>query len=380
MAMNRRFAQWFGAACATVLALASVTARADALRPPFNMTQVAHVPLSAFDSFAGSPTSVQDARVEGNFVYVSAVSTGTYILNIANPSSPQFVGFYSSAVTEDFPVDNGLLFTGGRIIDVRDPAHPSALTDLTYGGCHTMAYYSALSLLYCAAVSGDVRVYWLYGYDPDNPPETISPFYNIAGNQHSVAVHNNIYFGSAGDVRLASAPGTLMGTINGVGGHSISPTEDHKFVVSTSEGIKGKVHLSELYWSDTSLTSTAARDTFSVDAGAQFWPPPAGSTAEYGSPHEVVVTPNDYAYVSYYEAGIKVLKIRRSSRTLKLAASFDTSTIAHPGDCCSNLEGAWGVRPVPNSRLVLVVDEDEGLFILRHFSLEEVALLITSPT
>jgi hypothetical protein len=371
------------------LPMLATTARADALRPSFNMTAVGHLDPSQFvDPSDG--TDPVEVWGDGNFAYV-ATHGGIYVIDISSPAQPQLAGKYLLA-SLDVQVWNGLLFAlgGGGIVilDARNPPQLRLLSTLIPsggGGCHTAFFYQEVWLghsvqnAYCMHPANNTQVFNLTTFDPDHPPATVAPWYVMNHQDHDATVLNNTFYGGGGTIETVFQRGLL--SASGTGGHSNWPTADGRFLVVTKEtsgtGLLGTANLVELIRNADGTITPQARATYHIDGGTPIWPALNGFVSEYGSAHNPVVTAANYAYVSFYEAGVKVLKIYPNG-TWALAASFDTSTFDEPGECtpaCSSLRGAWGVSATLGSNRILVADQETGFWILRHFTLEQIALV-----
>ena len=74
-------------------------------------------------------------------------------------------------------------------------------------------------------------------------------------------------------------------------------------------------------------------------------------------PHNIMIS-NDFAYVAYYNEGLRIYDIREA--VPKEIAHYDT----YPEDSPFKMEGAWGIySELPSGRL-LVSDRQNGLFLL----------------
>ena len=74
-------------------------------------------------------------------------------------------------------------------------------------------------------------------------------------------------------------------------------------------------------------------------------------------PHNIM-TDNDFAYVAYYNEGLRIYDIRYSPVEI---AAYDTYT----EDSYFNMNGAWGVYSNYPSRRIIVSDRQNGLFLFR---------------
>jgi len=72
-------------------------------------------------------------------------------------------------------------------------------------------------------------------------------------------------------------------------------------------------------------------------------------------PHNIMID-NDFAYVAYYNEGLRIFDIRQSPREI---AAYDT----YPQDSYFNMNGAWGVFSNYRSGRIIVSDRQFGLFL-----------------
>ena len=69
---------------------------------------------------------------------------------------------------------------------------------------------------------------------------------------------------------------------------------------------------------------------------------------------------NNYAFVAYYSAGVKVLNISNPSNPVE-TGWYDT----YPEDNSFNYDGCWGIYYFPASGKIIASDRKRGLFVLR---------------
>lgn len=83
-----------------------------------------------------------------------------------------------------------------------------------------------------------------------------------------------------------------------------------------------------------------------------------GTSSNEGSiPHNIMLS-NDFAFVAYYNEGLRVYDIR--TPVTKEVAHYDT----YPDESAFKMEGAWGVYTELPSGKILVSDRTYGLFVL----------------
>lgn len=83
-----------------------------------------------------------------------------------------------------------------------------------------------------------------------------------------------------------------------------------------------------------------------------------GTNISGGSiPHNIMLS-DDFAYVAYYNEGLRIYDIRES--VTREVAHFDT----YPDESAFKMEGAWGVYTAFESGKILVSDRTYGLFVI----------------
>ena len=252
-----------------------------------------------------------DVKVWQHYVYtVNGNDNPGAIIDIANPADPQIVGTISGA-HNIFIDDYGLLYLecpGLRIYDLnQDPLSPVLIfnDNDTDNACHD------------AAVIGD-RIY---------------DFHGTAGT--------NIY-----QIDRDSLSFELIGTITDplvIYHHSGWPTQDGKFLFICDE-------LADIRSVPADITVWDISDVKKPKKVAEIADPNA-------TVHNLYIV-NNFAYVSYYNAGFKIYDVSDPRRPV-LIGGFDTN----PGISGPGFSGAFGVYPFARSEIIYVSDRQNGLFL-----------------
>jgi len=179
--------------------------------------------------------------------------------------------------------------------------------------------------------------------DPENP--------TVAGRStfsyyHDVFVQNNILYGSAGnrsslvilDIQDKQAPVMLAEIpfpIEGGYSHNVWATEDGNYAMTTEETIGFSVKM----WDISNLNNPKLLDEYLASPG---W-----------LAHNVIIKGN-YAYLSHYSHGVRILDIS-NPEDIDLVGYYDT----FPGDP-SGYDGCWGVFPFSSSGYIYASDQSTG--------------------
>lgn len=260
---------------------------------PANPVQVAHLP-----SVPGF-----DVKVWQHYVYCATGGSGTAsIVDINDPYNPQVVGTFPSA--HNFHIDaNGTLFASYpalRIYDLNfDPTAPTFITEVGGEG-HDVTVRGNL-MIDCHGYSGTN----LYDISDLNNPVLLSSI-----TDPTITYHHQ------GDV---SSDGNYLYICDELSNH---PQAD--ITVWDISDISNPVRVSE--YADASATT-----------------------------HNLYVIGN-YAYASYYTAGLRVFDLNDPSQ-LVVADTYDTN-----GSTGEGFAGAFGVYPSPVTGNIYIND-DSGIYV-----------------
>ena len=313
-----------------------------------------------------------DVWGEGHFAYLASYSGyGIMIIDISDPALPVLAGYYNppeGGRFQDVVVINGIGYfstesfgsgtTGVHVVDVRDPAHPRLLSQITtansgFQWVHELAVGEGI--LYEA----DSRTPTVKVFDVANPAApvfvrdivTTDPFFI-----HAISVINGrLYTSGWGghtdiyDVRnIRTGPPALLGTVDsGDRSHSSWVSSDGRLLASARETTNGDVRLFDI--------SNPARPVLRSTITAQ----DLGINAL--SPHNPYLVGN-LLFVSWYQAGLQVLNVSNPSAPVYVG-SYDTFDEEAAGGI-RGFAGNWGVYPFLGLDRVLLSDMDGGLFIV----------------
>ena len=250
-----------------------------------------------------------DVKVWRHYAY-SVTGSGSgmgAVTNIANSSAPQVVGL--------FPSHHNIFISEAGYLFGEAGFYPLAIYDLNPDPTAPQLLWNGGTRGHDAAVIGN-RLFDFHGSDGTY----IYDISNIANPQ----VEDIIL-----DPTIAYH-------------HSGWPTKDGNYLFICDE-----------------LSSHPRVDITAWDIRAFGNPQKVGQFADpIATVHNLYVI-GDYAYVSYYASGFRILDVSNPTQ-ITLAAHFDTSEKSGEG-----FEGAFGVYPFAPSGNIYVSDRDNGLFIFR---------------
>lgn len=335
---------------------------AGAQEPPLNMSEVGNYD-SAGQSFA-------DVWGQGNLAFLAHFGQSRVdIIDISNPANPQLLSTYNATngSAQDVKVANGLMFVGLEstspgihIVDVRNPASPTKLTNVTVRSAVHNVFFHEGWLYLCDSSAARIDVVDLRNYDPDNAPATISSakwtVTGIGQFVHDITVQGDRLFASAWNslqvfdiTNIATEAPQFLASHGGTSVHAAWATDDMRYVVVAEERTGGGLKLFEMIESNGPDTlSLVMRDTFTIP------------TSRATSAHNPVVVGNR-VFVSWYQVGVQVLDIDPAMGKFSLVASFDTTAAA--GN--TGFSGNWGVYPFLGENRILASDTSTGLWVLR---------------
>lgn len=181
-------------------------------------------------------------------------------------------------------------------------------------------------------------------------PQVPGDIASVPADFHDIFVHNNLLYGSTGtrgtlaifniknkaNIELISEiPFPSAGY-----SHNSWATEDDKFVITTEETSGKTVKM----WDIRNLNNPVLVSEYL-----------AGDAVALA--HNVVVS-GDYAYLSHYAYGIRILDISEPTNMVEVGY-YDT----YPGDSAGYV-GAWGVYPFSPSGYIYGSDIQTGLYVI----------------
>jgi choice-of-anchor B domain-containing protein len=279
---------------------------------------------------------VNDVQVAGDRAYLANESyngVGVYILDVRNPALPQVIGAILQPLlnsAHNLWADGDFLYVVGhesvggwrtRIFDVSDPLVPIQLAELGNVGAHDITLVGE-TLYEAGGWSG------LHVWDVRDPAHPV----------HLAAADEN------------QGPRPHYHT------HSAWPTEDGRYVITMNE--------LESWWGQGQIQAGGVKIWRWDDDGglvlAATWRPEVAQGSPFVAAHNVAVR-GRYAYLSYYQAGLRVLDLANPAAPVEVAF-YDT----YPGEPTALFQGAWGVDLAGGEQpVVLVSDRVGGLFALR---------------
>ena len=286
------------------------------------------------------------------------IEDGLSIIDISDPANAFEVAFFSTTKTTwkdiktyqhyAYVVIDGVEF-GMQIIDLSDLPNSASLvqtyTDNGFGSSHNISIDTDNGILYAERNSVATRVISLA--DPENPVELLAISHP---GHHDIVVQDNILYVSEGsgnsfslyDVSDPQNPSLLQRFNPPSSGyaHNSWPTEDGKYLFTAEEV---PAELTVKVWDIQDLNNISLIDEYIA--------------SPTGRPHNVHIK-GDYAYISHYWDGLRILDIRNPANVEEIGF-YDTFP-----DAGSGFAGNWGVYPNLRSGKILVSDRTYGLFVL----------------
>ena len=342
--------------------------------PALNATLV-----GTYDEFG---STYADVWGEGNIAYIGRFGQAEIdIIDISNPTNPVLLANYAlpspdnNSSAQDLRAGDGLLFiasesggaNGVHIVDVRNPSNPILRTTVdtepgNYEFIHNVFYDNGWLYL-CNSSDNTVALVDLRDYDPDDAPATITGWdYQLTGVGtvfvHDITVKNGrLYCSAWGSLEvydvsnLDAGPPSFLGSVLGISSHAVWPSEDGTFLVTAEERGGGALRLYEVIDNGSSV-DILPRDSFQLETSRSF------------SIHNSVIM-GDRIYSSWYQGGLLVHEVDRTTMTMELVASYDTSTSGVGG-----FAGNWGTYPLLGAHRVLASDQTTGLNVIDMSALE----------
>lgn len=330
-----------------------------------NIALLGHIlPIEDTDSTAFS--DVWGYAVDGREYAFLGQSFGTYIIDVTDPQAMRVITFIEGpySLWRDFKTHSHYAYIthdanrndfpnpGLQIIDLSELPEKATLvntytTDFGSGRAHNL--YIDNGYAYVCGGSAAAGVLILDLEDPVNPVEINrreDPYW------HDVIVKDNIIYGSAIHSRMfqimdGSDPTDLVllseTSYPGAFTHNIWMTEDNNYIITTDETRNRPLH----FWDVTDKTEPKVMARYSAGLNSV--------------PHNAHIL-GDFAYVSYYNDGLKILDISNRAAPVEVG-HYDT----FPLDSLKRnfgLTGNWGAYPFLPSGNILVSDMRTGLYVM----------------
>lgn len=286
---------------------------------------------------------------------ILGTQNGTSIVDVTNPASPSEVLFIAGPASSwrDMKTHAGYAYLvteggGGMQVVNLETTPPESVT--TYTATFDAAHNIVISDGYAYAVgasqagpSNGTRVLDLA--DPENPVEvgSFNGFYI-----HDAVVRNDTMYAAAinsdmigvVDFTNKAAPNVIASwTWEGSNAHNCDLTSDSNYLLTTDEVTGGDLHIFDI------------RDLDNVIEVATFTANPVAII------HNVLVE-GDFAFISYYTEGVRILDIANPELPVEVGF-YDT----FPGTS-GGFNGCWGVYPHASNGQIYASDIQTGLYIL----------------
>ncbi len=363
-------------AAGAALALAGPAPAADAIAAE---EQVYH--LALLDQVhLGPPETVTDVAVDGSFAYVGRGPRGLSIVDISRPGEMRVVADWNlpgQLVVNDLAVAGGRAYLTNEaytgiavyILDVRAPASPvviGAIIAPLINVAHNL--FIDGETLYVVGHEG-IGGWRTRIFDVRDPLVPVLLAELTTAGAHDITVLDGILYEGGGwggfhiwDVRDPAHPVHLAAADTNAGprphyhAHSVWPTADRRHVLVMNE--------IESWWPGGPIVAGGMR-VYRWDGASSLelvatWRTDAAAGQPALAIHNVAVS-GRHAFVSYYQAGLRVLDVADPERPVEVGY-FDTYPAA-PGGL---FEGCWGVALGAGSDpLVYASDRRRGLYQFR---------------
>lgn len=310
--------------------------------------------LAHVDSYGGYNDCWGYTAPDGREYALLGARSGTSIIDITDPANAYEVDFISSVFStwKDIKTYQHYAYAvteaggGLQIFDLSNL--PNSVTELpAYSGFSTShnIYIDVDNAMLYAEGDPSEPVRTISLADPENPGQ-ISSF---GIECHDIYARNNIVYVSEGgshsigvyDLSTPTMPSLLtrISVPNSGYVHNAWLSEDGNYLMSTEE-TGGKT---VKYWNIQNLGNPTITDTYL-----------GGSSLAHNAHIK-----GDYAYISHYESGLKVVDISNPDSIFEVGY-YDT----YPQGETPNFNGAWGAFPFFNSGKVLISDMQTGLYVV----------------
>lgn len=296
----------------------------------------------------------------GGFKLKGDENSGVVVVDVSNPREPEIVANVNTVAGFDVKVWQNYLYTidgtgtglnDGTILDISDPANPIIAGRFSTG--HNM--FIKDGYMYLQTGGQGLRIYNLN----NNPTDPILVWSGGVDGHDSMVFNNRLYSFDAAkgtnifDVSNPESP-LLLGSVSDPFirfHHSGWVTEDqnHLFICDElADSPPTPAPFDFTIWNISDLDNPVRVGGY-ADANATV--------------HNLYII-GDFAYVSYYNAGLRIFDISEPASP-RLVEEFSTSTQSGPGT-----DGAFGVYPFSPSGNIFLSDRNTGLHIFSFKKLE----------
>ena len=348
-------------------------AAASAQSLAFNVERLDQLPL-------GLPETVTDVDIDGNLAFVGRGPLGLSIVDVSNAGDMEVVGQFNlpgQLIVNDVQAAGGRAYVTNEgmngvavyILDVTVPQSPAVIGAIIQ---------PVLNLAHNLFIDGDILyvighegvVGWRTRiFNVANPADPVQLAVLTSVGAHDITVLDGILYEAGGwsglhlwdvsdpanPVHLAEAD-TNDGPRPHYHTHSMWPTEDRRHILT----------MNELTSNGPGQIQAGGLKVWAWDGQGQLeqvadWRPEVAQGSTILTIHNAVVRGN-HAYLSYYQAGIRVLDLQDPANPVEVGF-FDT----YPAPPLVLWEGCWGVDLSPESDpepRVYASDRTHGLFQL----------------
>jgi len=304
----------------------------------------------------------KEYAIVGDFTFRGNNRVGGYTLvDVSEPSNPQIASSLTNVIGADMKTSGHYLYMANsgnpnaaddssRVVDISDPMNPVVVG--AFQAAHNI--FVAGSYLYVSFEdSSGLRIFDI-GTDPAIPQLVWEA--NIFGRRdgHDVAVIRDRMYDFHGpdgtyiyDVSDPANPQLLGAVRHLIYHHSGWVTDDDNFLFICDESAKNQ-EADVTIWDITDPANAVLVGDI---------------TDPFTRVHNLYII-DTLAYVSYYEAGLKIFDVSTPAEP-KLLDQFNTNLNKGTG-LGSGFTGAWGVYPFSPTGNIFVSDVDNGLFVFEY--------------
>ena len=300
-----------------IMGLIDRTVIIDISTDPSQPTEVGSIPW-----LSDLPFGWKDIRTYGNYAYVvrepgDMTNLGMQIIDISDPTDPFVAGYYDSTLLSghNLHIADGYAYVAGsfpnfgiQILDLSDPIAPVEVGMWQQAYVHDV--YVRNDTAYASAILDDAL--YIIDVTDKSAPVTLATITDYPYNDT----------------------------------HSAWTTDDGQFVLTADEVVNGHLNVWDI------------RDLGNIHHAGEYFPL-SGTII-----HNVLVK-GDYAFISYYTLGFRVVDISDPFNPVEIAF-YDT----YPQSNGEEFFGAWGVYPFAPSGYIYVSDINSGFYLFRFTDIQ----------